>query len=216
MTNTEYDGGNDDRRNTPPADPWMESAPTSPIDHGDTFVSPVSDDSYFGEPPHRRSSRGWWIVAAMVAFVACLGGLLLNPFNDDDGREQATPTPGVTTPAVTAAPQVKKQAPQTNTTRAVVAEPPADEVVYLVKSTGQGDLASVSYTDQDRDIIRKGEVKLPWKHTFRFQGNKPPLVVIAQRKRGGTGEVTCSITVGGKELSNAVQRGRYAAPQCSA
>jgi hypothetical protein len=40
--------------------------------------------------------------------------------------------------------------------------------------------------------------------------------VVAQRKQGGTGPVTCSISLGGKVLATAVQRGRYASPQCSA
>jgi hypothetical protein len=89
-------------------------------------------------------------------------------------------------------------------------------VVYLVSSSGKGEVASVQFTDQDRDIVSKGEVSLPWRHTFRTVGDKPPLVVVAQRKQGGTGPVTCSISLGGKVLATAVQRGRYASPQCSA
>jgi hypothetical protein len=143
-----------------------------------------------------------------VALLGCLGAVLLNPFDDDDPTGQAGPT---TRPLVATTPTAA-----TATSASAVTPPAALEVVYLVASTRKGELASVEYTDQDRDIIRKGEVSLPWRHTFRITGDKPPLVVIAQRTSGGSGPVTCSISLGGKELTTAVQRGRYAAPQCSA
>jgi len=224
VTNVDQDCGDDDRRAMPPADPWLGTAPTSPIDHvsGDprTSVDPALafDDAYLDDAAPRRGRRGWWFAAAAVALLGCLGGILLNPF-DDNAPEQAGPTPQLTSPATLSAkpqPRVNGQASSQSETHAAVAEPAADEVVYLVSSSGKGDVASVQFTDQDRDIIRKGEVSLPWRHTFRTVGDKPPLVVVAQRKHGGTGPVTCSISLGGKVLATAVQRGRYASPQCSA
>ncbi|WP_203789484.1 hypothetical protein [Paractinoplanes rishiriensis] len=197
---TNRDGGNDDRRAMPPADPWLESAPTSSFE-------PVPDDTYPGEAPPRRARGFWWPVAAAVALLACAGGVLLNPFDDDDdpaGRALPTTRPSVTAASAGPAP------------RASTAPLSGDLVVYLVTSNRKGEVASVEYTDQDSDHIRKGEVSLPWRHTFRLTGEKHPLVLIAQRKSGGAGPVTCSISLGGKELTTAVQRGRYAAPQCSA
>jgi hypothetical protein len=177
------------------------------------------DDAYVDDAPPRRGRHGWWFAAAAVALLGCLGGILLNPFDNDNTLDQAGPTPQPTSSAtISAKPEtrVNGQVSSKSETHAAAAEPAADEVVYLVFSSGKGDVASVEFTDQDRDIIRKGEVSLPWRHTFRTVGDKPPLVVVAQRKQGGTGPVTCSISLGGKVLATAVQRGRYASPQCSA
>jgi hypothetical protein len=164
-------------------------------------AAPVPDDpAPYAEvtPPPRPDRRGLWLGAFIVTLLVLLAGLCGVLFRQtESGSSIAEPAPPPPTPSTTSA------------------APPV-EVVYLVTSTGRGDLARVEYTDQDRDIIRKGEVSLPWRLTFEFVGDKPPLVLIAQRKEGGTGPVTCSITVGGKELTTAVQRGRYAAPQCSA
>jgi hypothetical protein len=90
-------------------------------------------------------------------------------------------------------------------------------VIYEVTASGSDNTGSVSYTDQDGDIIRRDGIKLPWRVAFRLGGQrKPPLVLISQRKGGGdAGPVTCSITLGGKVLSSTTAEGRYAAPQCS-
>jgi hypothetical protein len=90
-------------------------------------------------------------------------------------------------------------------------------VVYEVTASGSDNTGSVSYTDQDGDIIRRNGIKLPWRVAFRLGGQrKPPLVLISQRQGGGdAGPVTCSITLGGKVLSSTTAEGRYAAPQCS-
>jgi hypothetical protein len=165
-------------------------------------VVPVPDDGYVVQAPPRRDRRLVWFVASGLALLACFSGVLLTVFGDgNDDRSDRAPAPTAAAPVVD--------------TRPPSAAAPV-EVVYLVTSSGKGDLARVEYTDQDRDIIRKGEVALPWRLTFEFVGDKPPLVLLAQRKEGGAGAMTCSITVGGKELTTAVQRGRYAAPQCSA
>ncbi|GID28603.1 hypothetical protein [Paractinoplanes brasiliensis] len=246
------DAGQDDRRNTPPADPWMESAPTSPIEPQPYAETPIEPQPYaetptepqpyaetpiepqpYAEtptepPPYAetmieaspgRDRRRWWFVLAGLALLGCVGGLLLNPFDEDGTPERAAPEPSVTSEATTDSTGGTASTGSTGSTRKetrnAVAEPAADEVVYLITSTSDGDLARVEYLDENRDIIRTGEVKLPWRHTFRITGDKPPLVLLAQRKQGGPGEVTCSISLGGKELSSAVQRGRYAAPQCA-
>jgi hypothetical protein len=92
----------------------------------------------------------------------------------------------------------------------------APQVVYQVTASGSRNVGSVSYTDQDGDIIRLSGIPLPWRVTFPVGGQRHPLVLIAQRKGGGdAGPVTCTITLDGKLLSSTTANGRYAAPQCS-
>jgi hypothetical protein len=136
------------------------------------------------------------IVAVAVLAVAAAGAsLLLRP-------SPASPDARPPAPREALAP-----APEQPVTRTVV---------YEVKSSGAGDIGSVQYTDQDGDIIRRGGIPLPWRTTFTVTGDHHPFVLIAQRKEGGSGEVTCSITYGEKVLTTVTQTGRYASPQCSA
>jgi hypothetical protein len=89
-------------------------------------------------------------------------------------------------------------------------------VIYEVTASGSRNTGSVSYTDQDGDIIRRNGIPLPWRVTFSLGGRKPPLVLISQRKGGGdAGPVTCTITLDGKLLSSTTAEGRYASAQCS-
>jgi hypothetical protein len=90
------------------------------------------------------------------------------------------------------------------------------EVVYEVTASGSRNTGSVSYTDQDGEIIRRNGIPLPWRITFPVGAQRKPLVLIAQRKGGGdAGPVTCTITVDGKLLASTTANGAYAAPQCS-
>jgi hypothetical protein len=90
------------------------------------------------------------------------------------------------------------------------------EVVYEVTASGSRNTGSVSYTDQDGEIIRRNGIPLPWRITFPVGAQRRPLVLIAQRKGGGdAGPVTCTITVDGKLLDSTTANGAYAAPECS-
>jgi hypothetical protein len=92
----------------------------------------------------------------------------------------------------------------------------APEVVYQVTASGSRNVGSVSYTDQDGEIIRLNGIPLPWRVAFPMGAQRKPLVLIAQRTGGGdAGPVTCTITVDGKLLNSTTANGKYAAPQCS-
>ncbi len=92
----------------------------------------------------------------------------------------------------------------------------APEVVYQVTASGSRNVGSVSYIDQDGEIIRNSGMPLPWRTAFPMGAQRKPLVLIAQRIGGGdAGPVTCTITVDGKVLSTTTAHGKYAAPQCS-
>jgi hypothetical protein len=164
--------------------------------------SPVPDDlapQHAARPmPVRRRGVAMVIgalVMALVLAVATIGAaFVLRP------EVTSAPPPGPVAPA-----ERLEDAP---------ARPQV--VVYEVTSGGAGDIGSIEYTDQDGDIIRRGGVPLPWRVTFTVTGDHHRFVLLAQRKKGGAGEVTCSITVGEKVLTTVTQTGRCAAPQCSA
>lgn len=252
-------GGNDDRRSMPPADPWLETAPTSafdlnatadvppqanpaPVDPTSTYnqdaapvnpaftydqdAAPVDPTfTYDQDAAPRRGRRGWWWALPAVLLLGCLGAARLIPFNPFDGggtpdaAGPTSPATGSTTaPAVGGAGKPAERAttaPAPRQTATAVDPPAGNEVVYEFTAEGGRNVGSVAYTDQDGDIIRHGAVSLPWRVTFQITGKKKPLVLIAQRKKGGTGPVTCTITLGGKVLSTDTETGRYAAPQCS-
>jgi hypothetical protein len=150
-------------------------------------VTIVPDD------PLPRRRRPWWVLVVAAVLVVVLGAALW-PL----GTGRPAP-PAATLPPTTVA----------------SAAPSAQIVVYVV-TAGTGDIGSVQYTDQDGDMVSRDGVKLPWRFTFHVNGPRHGFVLIAQRKQGGSGSVSCSITVDGKELSTATHTGRYAAPMCSA
>jgi hypothetical protein len=199
---------------------------------------------WHGEPPydqpHRRRDRRpmRWVLAILAACALFIAGMLaIDPFGpgDDDGgplgsgpstgataastrtgkaQEQqvgGVPSADVTTgPASTGPPESSAGAAVPGT----VADAP--EVVYEVTASGSRNTGSVSYTDQDGDIIRRSGIPLPWRITFPVGAQRQSLVLSAQRKGGGdAGPVTCTITVGGKLLASTTAHGRYAAPLCS-
>jgi hypothetical protein len=208
VTEFDHDDHSPDPRAMPPADPWLDSAPTSPLD----LAFPAPATRYDEESP-RRSRRGWWVLA-FVAVVACLAVVALYPFGTDSPNRagpQLTPGTGGPSPRATA---VVAPAPGART-QSAAAPPPGELVVYEVTSNGAKDVGGVQYTDTDGEIIRLNGVSLPWRTTFRVTGDRHPLVLIAQRKQGATGAVTCRITFDGKLLSRTTQTGRFAAPECS-
>jgi len=184
----------------PPSDPW----PDAPGEGGAWPPPPVPDDLPASDlpvphdPPVRPRTR-WWLQGLIAAIVVAVGfGVALRPSQTHQPAAAPEPTLAAPAPTVSASPA---QAART--------------VVYVVTG-GVGDIGSVQYTDQDGDIIRRGGIDLPWRVTFHVTGDRHAFVLIAQRRQGGTGPVTCSITVDGKVLSTATYTGRYAAPECAA
>jgi hypothetical protein len=213
--------GGDPAHLTPPVDPWSGETPP-PVVADDT---PVRGFGATGEvPPDRVEGvaayggvasgrpegprRRRWVpvvLAGGALFVA--GTLMPSPFGSGDEDDARGSDPSA---AVTVVPTVSPAAqPATSAVAAAV-------VVYEVTASGSRNTGSVSYTDQDGDIIRRSGIPLPWRVTFRVGAQRKPLVLIAQRKGGGDGgPVTCTITAGGKLLASTTATGKYAAPQCS-
>lgn len=227
-----------------PADPWLTEAPTSvigeptPVLYSDTAqfadTAPLDDGPSGGETPQPRRRRRpvWWVLTALAACALFIAGMLaIDQFgsgNDNDARKVA-PSRG-STRATTIAPtrsDAGQQQPTAGSAPSVIAGEQASNperasqstgpmVVYQITVSGSGNTGSVSYIDQDGDIIRRNGIPLPWRTTFPVGTQTGPLVLDAQRTGGTeTGPVTCTITVDGKVLSSTTVSGRRAAPLCS-
>jgi hypothetical protein len=162
--------------------------------------SPVPDDLVPAPAPEVARLGGTRVVAVVAGLslllAAGIGAALTSWLS-------LAPAPPATAP-VAPREQIEVAPPQ----------PVTRTVVYEVSGSA-GDVGSVQFTDEDGDIITRSGVPLPWRTTFTMTGDRRPLVLVAQRKKGGTGEVTCSITYGGKVLTTVTTTGRYAPPQCS-
>ncbi|WP_125804963.1 hypothetical protein [Actinoplanes sp. ATCC 53533] len=182
-----------------------------------------------GTPPRRRGRRATrWVVAVLAACALFVAGMLaIDQFGPDDGSDAQGPGPAteVTAPLPTRTGNGQKQTPTATggpsespagaAGPATSANPGSPEVVYQVTASGSRNVGSVTYTDQDGDIIRLSGIPFPWRMTFP-RGERKPLILNAQRKRGGdAGPVTCTITLDGKLLSSTTAEGRYASAQCS-
>lgn len=186
-------------------------------------------------PPQRRRGRrvARWIVAILAACALFIGGMLaVDLFGDgsdgDSGARAPGPSTGANHPPVPAITRTGQQPRSTSGPTGAASSGPTGAasagpqtggpvVVYRVTASGSHNTGSVSYTNEDGDIIRLSGIALPWRTTFTVGTRpKPPLVLITQRIGGGdNGPVTCTITLDGKLLSSTTAEGRYAAPQCS-
>lgn len=192
-----------------------------------------------GGPPRRRRGRraARWAVAVLAVCALLVAGMLgIDQFGSGDGSDAQGPDPSAAattgrarTPAAdplgdVGVPAGRQPSAATGSqpgssagaAPGTSAQPGAREVIYQVTASGSRNVGSVSYTDQDGEIIRLSGIPLPWRTAFPMGVERRPRVLIAQRKRGGdAGPVTCTITVDGKLLSATTADGRYAAPQCS-
>ncbi|MEV6303423.1 MmpS family transport accessory protein [Actinoplanes sp. NPDC051861] len=216
---TSLDGGDPDPvRGRPPEDPWLTEAHTSVVGDATSMRGfsevPPDDPAPYNPAPYnpapvpddrpRRHRAGPLLIAAHIAGVLAIVALLaINAFEPGEDSDSRGADPSAGTAA----------APATSVVPAVVRDV---EVVYEVTASGEDNTGSVSYLDEDGDIIRRNGIPLPWRTTFRAGEERRPLVLIAQRKDGGdAGPVTCTITVAGKVLATTTADGRYASPQCS-
>jgi len=229
----------------PPADPWLTEAPTSFVGDPAPSYPALADTAPYGTPspgwdarrPRRRARR--WIVAVLVACALFIAGMLaIDPFGSGDDTRGAKPTAGPTgtgaagpaggarttgtgTGPAGGAPSAGATTSRQPDSSAGAAAPGTSanasvpQVVYEVTASGSHNTGSVVYTDQDGTIIRRHGIPLPWRTAFPVDGRRNPLILDAQRKRGGdAGPVTCTITVDGKLISSTTAEGRYAAPEC--
>jgi hypothetical protein len=88
------------------------------------------------------------------------------------------------------------------------------KVVYEV--TGTGKALNITYsTDGGSGTAQESSAKLPWKKELTVTGLIPIYQVSAQNDIGAAGDITCRITVDGKELQKVTSKGEGAIASCS-
>jgi len=86
-----------------------------------------------------------------------------------------------------------------------------DTVVYEVTGSGE---AILSYTDTAGSPVSRTGVKLPWKQEIKIPSNRAKILSVA-RSAGGSGDITCKITVNGETLVTKSASGEFGAVTCT-
>jgi hypothetical protein len=72
----------------------------------------------------------------------------------------------------------------------------------------------LSYTDQSGKPTPGTSVALPWKKELKIPADRPKILT-AIRTGGGSGDITCTVTVGGQQVVTKTGSGDFATVTCS-
>jgi Mycobacterium membrane protein len=192
--------------------PNQYGPPPNQYGQPDQYGQPWSPDGTPPEPPDGdgHGSRTWlWAIAgvALLLVIALVVAVLIVT----SSSEETVVAPPIQ-PSATAATTTPRTTPRTTTSRTPAPAPsdetttsqtstsgapgPTQEVVYTV--TGEGTALNITYVD-DGDVLQtEFRVTLPWTKTVQLEdpAKKASISVV---KLGG--QVSCSISVAGAEIS---------------
>lgn len=153
--------------------------------------------------PAPKKRRKWpWIVGGIIVLIIIIsvsskGG---STTSTATGAGGAAPT----TQAQASAQPAPSQAPDS-------ASSGAGNVVYEVTGTGRAN--NITYGDVTKGLSQQNGTKLPWTKTAPASDGFAAYGLTAQN--GGSGEISCKITVDGKEVANNTSSGQYAVVSCN-
>ena len=82
--------------------------------------------------------------------------------------------------------------------------------------TGAGKATNVTYSsDSTGSQSQEANVTLPWNKEIRVPEDKINVPTILAQRGAGAGEISCRITVDGKEAAEATSSGEYAIATCT-
>jgi hypothetical protein len=142
-------------------------------------------------PPKKR--RKWpWIVLGVVAFIV-LASIFSNntSTNPVAGPSGAAPTSAESAPA-----------------------PSGDTATVTYEIIGRSKASNVTFnTDGGGSISQENNVALPWRKEITVERGFAVTSLTAQN--GGSGEITCRISVDGQVVKEAKSSGQYAVVSCA-
>lgn len=156
-------------------------------------------------PPKKRHT-GRNILLGVGAFFVIVIALAVSSNPGPPAVTHATMPPGVDpgTPAAAAPPAVTTQA-----------APATRHVVYKIGGTAKS--ASVTYnSDGSTSIQQDNGAAVPWTKELDVPADQALSIFQVSAQNGGSGTITCSITVDGKEIKTGTGNGAYAIASCDA
>ena len=151
-------------------------------------------------PPPKKTTKWPWIVGAAVLLV-----LIISISTSGGGTSTPTASSGAS-PAASSSAAAPAAAAETTATSAA-----ATGVVYTVSGSGKAN--NISYGEATKGISQANGERLPWTKSTAATEGFAIYSLVAQNN--GSGEITCSITVDGKEIATNTSSGQYAVVTCT-
>ena len=152
--------------------------------------------------PAPGKRRKWpWIVGGIVLLIIIIA---VSSGGGNSTTAGAGGAAASTSPAPAAAPAPASGTPDSTASG-------ASGVVYEVTGTGRAN--NITFGDVTKGLSQQNGTKLPWKKTAPTSDGFAAYGLTAQN--GGSGEISCKITVDGKEVANNTSSGQYAVVSCN-
>jgi hypothetical protein len=158
----------------------------------------------YGPPPPSapKKRKKWpWIVGGIVLLIIVIS---VSSKGGSTTTAGGSGTASATSQAPAAAPAPASGAPGSTASG-------ASGVVYEVTGTGRAN--NITFGDVTKGLSQQNGTKLPWKKTAPTSDGFAAYGLTAQN--GGSGQISCKITVDGKEIANNTSSGQYAVVSCN-
>ncbi len=153
-------------------------------------------------PSPKKRPKWPWIVGGIVLLVIIISV-------SSRGGNSTTPTGAGGAAAPTSQASAAAPAPASGTPDSTASA--ASGVVYEVTGTGRAN--NITFGDVTKGLSQQNGTKLPWKKTAPASEGFAAYGLTAQN--GGSGQISCKITVDGKEVANNTSSGQYAVVSCN-
>jgi MmpS family membrane protein len=169
---------------------------------------PVDPYNQHPAPPKPKGKKKWpWVVGIVTAFI------VIGAIASGQGDKKPT-TAGASGPQTSdVKPAVQPPAPQTyQQEQAQPVKPATHHVKYAVTGAKRG---SITYNvDGMTSIQQETDAKLPWSKEFDWSADEAIQIAQVSVQNGGSGQITCTITVDGAVVKTATSKGAYAIASC--
>jgi hypothetical protein len=172
------------------------------------YPQPGMPGGAFPPVPPKKSNRTLIITLISIGVVLLLAGCAAacwGPFALVNGARESLENSGAYDPPQSSSSSSAGAGSETDRSGS------GDTVVYEVTGTGQ---AILSYTDGAGSPVSRSGVKLPWKQEVKVPSNRAKILTAA-RSGGGSGDITCKITVNGETVVTKSGSGEFGVVTCT-